>query len=307
MAQSDVYPEWSTLRADPLGAKVLFLALRNLGVLEIERNFEPWEDLRAKRAEYVLLGVTALALRETKSVENLVSAGGVALLALRPPPGKAGLRTEQLGFLQLRGDGGAVTLELRNEQWQCLIGERSGCLLAEKKIAKGRVWLLADGSALRNGELHGNRRTELLTRIFALGMPVIFDESHLGVDDTGGVGVLLRRYRLFPAIGMLLLAALLFAWRNSVSSLPEREPLNPAMTPQPAASLRTLLAQRIPRGKLLETLVAEWKRALPLLPLWQQGRAGEMDLALERARQIQDEKLREAELRAAVRLRKGAA
>jgi hypothetical protein len=41
---------------------------------------------------------------------------------------------------------------------------------------------------------------------------------------------------------MLLFAALLFVWRNSVSLLPEREPVTAAMTPQPAASLRTLLA-----------------------------------------------------------------
>jgi len=105
----------------------------------------------------------------------------------------------------------------------------------------------------------------------------------------------------------MLAAALLFVWRSSVSMLPEREPVSASMAPQPAASLRTLLAQRVPRGKLLETLVDEWKRALPLLPVWHRGRVPEMDAALERAGALKDVRQGYAELQAAVRLRKGSA
>jgi hypothetical protein len=68
-----------------------------------------------------------------------------------------------------------------------------------------------------------------------------------------------------------------------------------------------LLAQRVPRGKLLETLVGEWKRAWPLLPSWHKGRAEEMDAALEHARGLKDLRQGYVALQAAVRLRKGSA
>ncbi len=299
IAQGDVYPEWSTLRSDPMGAKVLYLSLERMGA--VRRSYEPWKEAAPQRAQYVWMGSSPLLLADTKELEKLLGAGGVAMVVLRPATEKSLLRTEKLGFLQAPKAG----LVLKGEEWQCLDGTRENCALAERSLGKGRVWLVADGSPLRNGELQKARRTEWVARLFGAGMPVVFDESHLGVSESGGVGVLLRRYRLFPAIGLMLGAALLFVWRSSVSLLPERAPVTPAMAPQPAASLRTLLAQRVPRDKLLATLVEEWKRALPLLPVWHRGRADEMEAALERARVMKDTRQGYAELQAAIQLRKG--
>jgi hypothetical protein len=42
----DVYPEYSTLRADPLGAKALVDALAQLPHVEVGRNFKPLPKLR---------------------------------------------------------------------------------------------------------------------------------------------------------------------------------------------------------------------------------------------------------------------
>jgi len=303
IAQGDVYPEWSTMRSDPLGAKVLYLALQRSGRAQVERNYEALDEVRPKRAQYVLLGVSPLMFQNPKPLERLLTEEGVVLLALRPASGKVGLRTERFGFIQVPRAG----LQLRSDEWKCLDGERTSCWFAEKALGKGKVRAMADGSVLRNGELHHERDTATIARAFAGGLPVVFDESHLGVNETGGVGVLLSRYRLFPAVGLMLFAAMLFVWRNSVSLLPEREPVSAAMTPQPAASLRTLLAQRIPSGKLLEALATEWRRALPLLPAWHRGRSEEMESALERAKTMKDPREGYAELQAAIRLRKGSA
>lgn len=299
MAQGDVYPEWSTMRSDPLGTKVLYLALGRMQGVAVSRSFESWKETRPQPVLYVVLGASPLMLADKKDVDKLVSGGGRLLVAAVPSRGKSALRTEKLGFVPVaRG-----MVELRSEEWKCLLGERDRCRLAEK----GPVLYLADGSALRNGELQEKRDTELMAQLFGTGLPVVFDESHLGVVETGGVGVLLRRYRLFPAMALVLAAALLFVWRSSVSLLPEREPLSAGMQPQPAASLRTLLAQRVPRAKLLETLVDEWKRAWPLLPVWHRGRAEEMDAALAEARVLKDVQQGYVALQAAVRLRKGSA
>jgi len=297
MAQGDVYPEWSTLRSDPRGAKVLYRALERL--VPVSRGYERWQEAPPRRATYVFLGASPLMLQDRKEIDRLLSGGGALLLAMAPPDPKAVLRTERLGFVRKsRG-----TVVLLADDWRCVEGTREACRLAER----GRIRLLVDGTPLRNGELQEGRQTELLTRLFGGGLPVVFDESHLGVTESSGVGVLLRRYRLFPLVGLLLAAALLFLWRVSVPLLPEREPVTPAMTPQPAASLRTLLEQRVPRGKVLETLVDEWKRALPLLPAWHRGRVEEMEEALERARAEKDPRQGYAELQAAIRLRKGSA
>jgi hypothetical protein len=299
MAQSDAYPEWSTLRSDPLGAKVLYLSLERLGGVAVSRNYEPWKETRPARALYVMLGVSPLFVQDANELERLTSAGGEILAAVVPSKAKSALRTDKLGFVS----AGQGVVELKSAEWSCLDGTPERCRMARK----GKVTLLIDGAALRNGELLRRRDTELLARLFGGGKTVVFDESHLGVNETGGVGVLLRRYRLFPALALMLGAALLFVWRSSVSLLPEREPVPPELTPQPAASLRTLLAQRVPRAKLLATLVSEWKRALPLLPAWHAGRAEEMDRALEQALQRDDVREGYSELQAAVRLRKGSA
>jgi len=299
IAQGDVYPEWSTMRSDPLGTKVLFLALQRTGGLAVERNYEPWRQATPRKAQYVMMGASPSVLADAKDLAKLVSAGGTVLLALPAGSSKFASRTERVGFVS----ASRTEISLRSEEWKCLDGTWERCKLA----SKGAVRVLADGSPLRNGELHDARQTELVARLFGGGLPVVFNESHLGVVDTGGVGVLLQRYRLFPAIGMLLAAALLFVWRSSVSMLPEKEPVSAAMAPQPAASLRTLLAQRVPRPKLLGTMVEEWKRALPLLPTWHHGRVDEMEAALERVREVKDVKQGYAELQAAVRLRKGSA
>lgn len=299
MAQGDVYPEWSTMRSDPLGTKVLYLALGRMRGLAVSRSFESWKETKPQAAMYVVMGASPLLLSEKKDLDRLLSGGGRLLVAAVPSRGKSALRTEKLGFVSV----GRGVVELRSDEWKCLAGSRERCRLAEK----GPVVFLADGAVLRNGELQEKRDTELMAQLFGTGLPVVFDESHLGVVETGGVGVLMRRYRLFPAMALMLGAAMLFVWRSSVSVLPEREPLSAGMQPQPAASLRTLLAQRVPRAKLLETLVEEWKRAWPLLPAWHRGRAEEMEAALAQARELKDVQQGYAALQAAVRLRKGSA
>ena len=69
---------------------------------------------------------------------------------------------------------------------------------------------------------------------------------------------------------------------------------------------RIVAGQRVfHRGELLATLVDEWKRALPLLPVWHRGRREEMEAALERARARKDIRQGYEELQAAIQLRKG--
>jgi len=299
MAQGDVYPDYSTLRSDPRGAKVLYESLRRT-TGNVSRNYEAWTSLDGGNAHYVLLGASPLVLKEDKDFESILRGGGVLLIALAPASSKANIRTEKMGFIHnVRG------LDLRGELWKCVIGDRDKCSLAERRVGKGTIRLLWSVRPLSNGSLHENRDAGLVAKLFPKDRAIVFDESHLGVEESGGVGVLLRRYRLMPAVAMLLVVALLFVWRNSTPMTPEKEPVTAAMAPQPAASLRTLLAQNVPGPKLLETMVEEWKRARHLLPVWHAGRTEEVEQTLATAKTRKDIRQGYADLRAALRPRRG--
>src|SRR4051812_43939030 len=58
-ASGEVYPPYSTMRADPLGAKGVFEALSALPGVEVRRNFQPLKRLRpGKPVTLVYLGTT---------------------------------------------------------------------------------------------------------------------------------------------------------------------------------------------------------------------------------------------------------
>ena len=46
LEKGDIYPAYSTLRADPLGSKALFDALESIEGREVRRNFRPLRELR---------------------------------------------------------------------------------------------------------------------------------------------------------------------------------------------------------------------------------------------------------------------
>lgn len=83
------YPNGSSLRADPVGAKALFDAYDSLSGVQVERNFRPFgeiEDL-PKDATILMLNVNGRSVYELaqfESVERFVSSGGRLVIALNP-------------------------------------------------------------------------------------------------------------------------------------------------------------------------------------------------------------------------------
>jgi hypothetical protein len=54
-ARGDVYPPYSSLRADPLGARILHDALAESGAVAVDRNFASWSRLEGGAATTVLI------------------------------------------------------------------------------------------------------------------------------------------------------------------------------------------------------------------------------------------------------------
>ncbi len=98
----EVYPPYSTLRADPLGAKAIFEALGELPGVETQRNFLPLKKLQpAQPVTLVYLGVQPQSYwtdRELQELETLLANGARVIFAFHPldfAPPPAAIRREQ--------------------------------------------------------------------------------------------------------------------------------------------------------------------------------------------------------------------
>jgi hypothetical protein len=92
----DVYPAYSSLRSDPLGTKVYFEALGDLGELSVLRNYGPLGRLEdGGPAAVFFVGLHPGALEEvsgedTRSLEAVARTGGRLVLLLLPRAGHEG-------------------------------------------------------------------------------------------------------------------------------------------------------------------------------------------------------------------------
>ena len=86
-ATGDIYPAYSTFRADPLGAKALHESLERL--VTVQRNFQPLPRLGEGRdTTFFVLGLAPQELRaapdELKVLEGFVAGGGRMVISLAP-------------------------------------------------------------------------------------------------------------------------------------------------------------------------------------------------------------------------------
>src|SRR5687767_5742404 len=75
-AKGDVYPEYSSLRSDPAGAKLLYESLGRMHGLEASRNYLPLDAVRAKGATVILLGLEPKTLAEQAESLKKIAARG---------------------------------------------------------------------------------------------------------------------------------------------------------------------------------------------------------------------------------------
>src|SRR5690242_16610719 len=76
-AAGDVYPEYSSMRTDPRGTKVLYESLRQLPGLRVQRNFQPLDlnPLPGTGITVLMLGYAAGAPGEKNPYEKWIGAG----------------------------------------------------------------------------------------------------------------------------------------------------------------------------------------------------------------------------------------
>ncbi len=281
----EVYPPYSSLRTDPLGAKALFESLAEQPGLEVARLYKA-RPLLDSTSTLLILGVDSLAWTKNpktlaEDYEKPIMHGGRIVIAFLPahapqaPPNAGAIEDQWHIRLRYRkesaGDArnsAAIPRESAmyfepGPEWRVLEKRQGAAAIVERDFSGGTLVLLSDSFPLSNQGLLDNSEAALITRLIGPAKRVLFDENQFGMSETGSVAVLIRKYRLETAIGMLLAIAGLFIWHSTSSFLPPREDTraSPVSGRDLHEGLAALLRRNIPLDQLLATCSKEWLRS----------------------------------------------
>lgn len=291
----DIYPPYSSLRADPLGAKALFETIQELPGRSSARNYRPVTSLAKTPATVLFLGQDPLAFgaageQDLKELETLASGGASVVIAMRPVRRFVETKVQQklrspiplkpapvepppiqkrwgIQFDYITQSPQQAGEESHAEPKVTALFFRSGGKIlheVERRFGPGTILLVANAYPFCNEALADDRDVQFLSRMLAGHSLVIFDESHFGLTESGSVGTLVRKYHLEGALAMLAVLLALFIWKNSSSFLPpRREPAGEASleAKDAAAGLANLLRRNIPVKTLLTTCWLQWERS----------------------------------------------
>jgi hypothetical protein len=270
------YPEYSSLRSDPVGALALYESLAK--VMKVERLYKSRlrSDPGPGTTIFVLgvdpVGWSAIKEDTLKEYAELTSKGARLVIAFLPVS-KPWAEDKEIHpvalqwhisfkYKDLHAEPGEVPRETALEfkagpEWKKLSEST-----VERKLGTGTVVLVADSYPLSNEGLREERNSGLILALAGPAKEVVFDENHFGVVETGSLVKLMRKYHLEGALGMLALVAGLFLWRSGSSLLPSRAPrAEQAVTGRDSLEGMTALLRRgIAERDLMRICVEEWKK-----------------------------------------------
>lgn len=136
-------------------------------------------------------------------------------------------------------------------------------LFLERRFGKGSVLLIANARLFTNRELLVKPDAQLLASVPGSHRRIVFDESHLGLEDTGTVAGLAATHHLQWLVLAFVALATLYVWRSSFSFVPPtgRSADSPVAGQDASLALASLLAQSIPQRGVLAAAGEEWNRS----------------------------------------------
>jgi hypothetical protein len=278
-----VYPPYSSLRSDPLGAKALYESLAGLPDLTVERLYKPRTVLSEREALFVL-GVevvewSTITEKTLTEYESLLRGGGrlvIAFLPVRPPAlikdGGALQKRWHIKLAWRRADEDVSGIPRRSSlffepgaEWRTLASRDGEATAVERAIGGGTLALAADSFPLSNEGLRDARDPAYIASLAGADRRIVFDENHFGIVETGSAAQLMRKYHLGGAVAVLALVAGLFLWRSASSFLPAREAsASGAVTGRDSLEgLASLLRRGVPEKDLLGACFLEWTKSAP--------------------------------------------
>ncbi|HEY3855493.1 MAG TPA: DUF4350 domain-containing protein [Verrucomicrobiae bacterium] len=157
-------------------------------------------------------------------------------------------------------------------KWRAVYKWKQHPVIVERTFGTGSLVLSTDSYFLSNEAMRKERHAEFLAWFLGNSREIVFDETHLGVEEHPGIAGLMRRYNLEGMIAGLLLVAGLFVWKNSAALVPP--PVDETIDGQSAlvagketsAGFASLLRRSIRPEDIILTCFAEWKSACARQP-----------------------------------------
>lgn len=282
LVAGDLYPEWSSLRSDPGGTRVLFDSLAATGRIVTVRQYKPLEQSSERNATILFLGYSPASLMtasesELDGFEQSARSGNRLVFAMNPeqwsrPPEQEGdskLAKKwgvAIGRVPSNPDDDIELFFAKARNWTPDVTEKGRPIVIERAFGSGSIVLTASSRIFANENLAAGRNSALLLRIIGAQLTggsarVVFDESHLGVQETGSVLGLVHKYRLDGALWGLLAVAIVFVWNHAAGfPPPEPAPATATIGHDSRTGLAQLLRRQIPAARIIEVSVSEWER-----------------------------------------------
>jgi hypothetical protein len=276
-AAHQAYPEYSSLRSDPDGTKVLYESLERLAEMKVSRSYRPWRNFEGPRGAVLYLGMRVSWLgvsldRFLKDAERAARQGQRVVIGLVSidetdvMPDEAGRELWTRWGVRLKASPRKrlpplLTLET-NSDWSVMERRGQAAVMAEKAVGPGWLVVAADARAFTNGAQAVRPRGEMVSRALGDRRVVVFEEHHLGVTEQGSVMGLALRYRMSGFLLASLGWAGLFVWKSS-GAFPPRRPdrAEQARTGRASmAGLATLVARNLAPAELARAAMEEWRR-----------------------------------------------
>jgi hypothetical protein len=268
-ASGDVYPAYSSLRASPSGAKLLYDSLARTSGVSVSRNYFPLEYLEESNATIILLALNAgefggAPQSYIDTAEHLASRGNRVVAALHWEGDKLPEHVEGLDkrwHVKLGYDKEKKWLYFTAApDWRILDREGPKILAIERDFQKGSIVLFSESRDFSNQSMVKLDRLAQVSAAIGPKKRIVFDEQHFGMAESGTVVGLARRFRLTGLAFGLALCAALFIWKNAASFPPPADaPRAETLSSRTSISgLNTLLRRHVKPADLAATCWNEW-------------------------------------------------
>jgi hypothetical protein len=285
--EAESYPQFSSFRTLPEGTSIIYDALGRTSGMVTERNTQPLGAMRSDNAAILMLGIQPLSVYGNAAwfsdMESLAQKGNRVIVGLLPrryrflQPDQEqltnALRRWSISLAYVKDidirdeEEDALTAGwpmyfAKSDGWGPIRKESDRAVVVERKMGKGSIVLLANAYLFSNAAMVDDRQTEFVADLIGPVHRAIFDETHFGIEQTGSIAGLARRYRLQGLVLGLIITAALFIWKSAAGFPPAigRQTAPSLLGEDSSASFLNLLRRNIRTEDILATCVESWRK-----------------------------------------------